>query len=775
MNSLSKIVILLLILSSLSAISPPQANEIRRPLDVWAIRSVLDKKPRMLTVALDQEMYVAYDMVQGTPYKVWKGGIAMDGAAYTSKKEIQPTSWGEDYLTDSTQHFTWTAQRDGKTQDIQMQTKGYLFRKNQIYLNYNLIVAGKDTIQIEERPEFVRNKEGKPGLERIFVTKNVPPNVKVTLKATLGNLALVSNGRSRHVGYFDPLPAQYPPIPRKEYAHKGEELLEKSDCLTCHETIEANVGPSFQQIATRYTKDKNTVAQLVAKVKNGGTGVWGNSMMNPHPALANAEIETIIDYIFTLKPKEKTTEKPTTQATTRLEVSAKPGFGAALEGVHPSYDLSTLSTPGFNPKVGAMAFLPHGRLLVTTWDTVGGVYLLDGLTTRNGSDIGVKRIASGLAEPLGIEVVNGEIYVLQKQELTKLIDHDGDGIIDEYRTICNSWGATADFHEFSFGLVYKEGYFYATLSMAMRLTSDEKQLPDRGRTIKISMDGTFESVNFGLRTPNGIGLGVDNELFVLDNQGQWLPGNKLIHVREGDFNGMGWGWLDESAPMPPMVPPAIWLPENEVANSPSEPVLIKEGTYKGQMLHGDVTHGGIKRDFLEKVDGRYQGAVFRFSQGFAAGVNRLRWGPDGALYVGEVGMAPGGWSWQNQTAGLQKLTYNGKGTFEMLAVRAKPKGFEIEFTQPLDKDAIAGMKNLLIQQWWYQPTPKYGGPKMDLTDLKASRMTLSEDGTRLYLEIPNLRKEHVVYFRLPDALKSASGQGLWTSEAWYTLNAIPLN
>ncbi len=775
MNILSKIVSLLLILVSLAAIAPPKADDIRRPLDVWAIRSVLDKKPRMLTVALDKDMYVAYDMARGTLYKVWKGGISMDGAAYTSKKEIQPTSWGADYLTDSTQHFTWTVQRDGKTQEVQMQSKGYLFRKNQIYLNYDLIVSGRDTISIEERPEYVRNTEGKPGLERIFVTKNVPPNVKLTLKATLGNLILVNNGRSRHVGYFDPLPAQYLPLPKKESAHKGEELLENSDCLTCHETIEANVGPSFLQIATRYTKDKTTVAQLVAKVKNGGTGAWGSGMMNPHPALATAEIETIIDYIFTLKPKEKAVDPPITKAAPTLAVPSKPGFGAALTGVHPSYDLSTLSTPGFNPKVGAMAFLPHGRLLVTTWDTVGGVYLLDGLTTRNGSDIGVKRIASGLAEPLGIEVVNGEIYVLQKQELTKLIDHDGDGIIDEYRTICNSWGATADFHEFSFGLVYKEGYFYATLSMAMRLTPDQKQLPDRGRTIKISQDGTFESVNYGLRTPNGIGLGVDNELFVLDNQGQWLPGNKLIHVREGDFNGMGWGWLDESAPMPRMVPPAIWLPENEIGNSPSEPVLIREGTYKGQMLHGDVTHGGIKRDFLEKVDGRYQGAVFRFSQGFAAGVNRLRWGPDGALYIGEVGMAPGGWSWQNQTAGLQKLTYNGKGTFEMLAVRAKPKGFEIEFTQPLGKDAIADMKNLLIQQWWYQPTPKYGGPKMDLMDLKASRMTLSEDGTRLYLEMPNLHKEHVVYFRLPDALKSASGQGLWTSEAWYTLNAIPLN
>ncbi len=762
------------LLTLLTAGGPAKEVENPRPLDVWAIRSVLDKKPRMLTVALDSAMYVAYDMARCKIYKVWKGGISMNGTAYTGEKEVQPTSWGTDYLNDSVQNFTWTAKRNGQTQPVKMQNRGYVFRKNQIFLQHDLIL-GKDTIQIEERPEFIRNKAGKPGLERIFVTSNVPAGISVTLKSKLGNLALVSNGRSRHADYFEPLPAQTYAVPQKEYDHKGQEIIEKSDCLTCHDLYEANVGPAFQQVAVRYPKDAKTVAQLNSKIKNGGTGVWGSGVMNAHPALATDEIDTILDYIFTLKPKDAKPRKSTEEGVVNsaAKLPTKPGFGASLEGVHPSYDLTDLSTPGFKPKVGAMAFLPDGRLLVTTWDAVGGLYVLDGVTGKNPAEIKVKRIASGLAEPLGMAVVEGEIYVLQKQELTKLIDHDGDGIIDEYRTICNGWGVTADFHEFSFGLVYKDGFFYATLSMAMRLAPDQKQLPDRGRTIRISKNGSFESVNFGLRTPNGIGVGPEDELFVLDNQGQWLPGNKLIHIRQGDFNGMGWGWLDESAPMPRMVPPAIWLPEDEIGNSPSEPVLIKEGVYKGQMLHGDVTHGGIIRDFLEKINGKYQGAAFRFSQGLAAGVNRMRWGPDGALYVGEVGMAPGGWSWKDQSSGLQKLTYNGKIPFEMLAVRAKLKGFEIEFTQPLSKNIQAEFKNLFIQKWGYKPTPTYGGPKMDLTDLKASSMKLSDDGKRLYVETPGLRKENVVYFRLPIDLKSASGQPLWASEAWYTLNEIP--
>ena len=79
--------------------------------------------------------------------------------------------------------------------------------------------------------------------------------------------------------------------------------------------------------------------------------------------------------------------------------------------------------------------MPSGKLLVTTWDTVGGVYLLDNVASGDTNRITVKRIAAGLAEPLGVEVVNGQIFVLQKQELTQLIDHDKDELIDEYRAV----------------------------------------------------------------------------------------------------------------------------------------------------------------------------------------------------------------------------------------------------------------------------------------------------------------------------------------------------
>ncbi len=199
---------------------------------------------------------------------------------------------------------------------------------------------------------------------------------------------------------------------------------------------------------------------------------------------------------------------------------------------------------------------------------------------------------------------------------------------------------------------------------------------------------------------------------------------------------------------------------------------MQDGPYAGQMIYGDVSHGGIKRVFLEKVNGSYQGAVFRFTQGLEAGVNRIRWGPDGALYIGGIGMI-GGWSWKEKRHGLQRMKYNGNTTFEMLQVQAKPNGFEIQFTESLDSNSGNSPEAYNLQQWWYQPTKDYGGPKMDLETLKVKSIEISQDRTKIYLELPGLKNKHVVYLRLSDQLKSSTGQSLWSSETWYTLNNIP--
>ncbi|KLD31586.1 hypothetical protein TB15x_23470, partial [Xanthomonas perforans] len=107
-----------------------------------------------------------------------------------------------------------------------------------------------------------------------------------------------------------------------------------------------------------------------------------------------------------------------------------------------------------------------------------------------------------------------------------------------------------------------------------------------------------------------------------DNQGAWLPANKLVNVKQDRFFNHYTnpaGQFDQN----PVTPPVVWIPQNEIGNSPSTPIMLKDGPFAGQMMFGDVTYGGLQRAFLEKVDGEFQGAVFRHSAGFEVGVNRV--------------------------------------------------------------------------------------------------------------------------------------------------------
>ncbi|WP_158965742.1 family 16 glycoside hydrolase [Paraglaciecola sp. L3A3] len=453
-----------------------------------------------------------------------------------------------------------------------------------------------------------------------------------------------------------------------------------------------------------------------------------------------------------------------------------PGDKREVAGIHPSFDLSQARPDEFKPMVGGIDFLDDGRMVVSTWDPEGSVYLVSDYQASP-QDIKVKRIAKGLAEPLGVKVVDGDIYVLQKQELTRLVDTNQDGFMDRYELVSNDWATTANFHEFAFGLEYENGYFYAALATAILPggASTNPQAPSRGKVLKISKDtGEVEFVAHGLRTPNSIGRGIDNKLFIADNQGDWVPACKIVELTPGAWYGSRSVDFEGTANLTETLP-VVWLPQGDIGNSASQPAPLNVGPYKNQMIHGDVTHGGIKRVFAERIDGRLQGAVFRFSQGLEAGVNRLKWAPNGSLIVGGVGN-PGNWAHSDKKwYGLQSLTYNENSTFEMLSVSARSDGFEITLTEPIKQNRLIQADDFEIQQWYFEPTADYGGPKKDQQALTINALTVSKDRTKIQLKLDGLKENHVVYFRIKRAFESENNHELWTTEAWYTLNKIPQN
>jgi hypothetical protein len=460
--------------------------------------------------------------------------------------------------------------------------------------------------------------------------------------------------------------------------------------------------------------------------------------------------------------------------------SDTPGDGLPLTGVHPDLTLTNLRPNGFEPQVTGMDWLPDGRLAITTWggsdNVLGEVYLLSNVTgNTNPSRVTTQRIASGLKEPMGIKYVDGKLYVSQKTGLTELNDTNGDWVTDNYRTIA-TWPFGGNFHEFAFGLLYKDGFFYLNLSVAIDLggnTTNPQPAPNRGSTIKVDRNtGAVSYVAGGLRTPHGIGWGPDGDIFVTDNQGGWLPSSKLVHIKQNRFFNH---YMNPPGPFEsqPVTQPVLWLPQNEIANSPSNPILLSQGPFAGQFIFGDVTYGGIQRGYVEKVNGEYQGAVFRMTQGLEAGVSRMTVGPDGALYTGGIG-AGGNWGQPGKLShGLQKVSFNGTNAFDILSMRAVAGGFELTYTQPLSTATAANLAaKYQAQQWRYVPTSAYGGPKIDEATVPVTSATLSADRRKVTLTMPGLKAGHVVHVRSPRPFTSESGEQLWSTEAWYTLNSL---
>lgn len=453
---------------------------------------------------------------------------------------------------------------------------------------------------------------------------------------------------------------------------------------------------------------------------------------------------------------------------------ATPGFGQKLAALHPALEWRDLNDKAFTLRISGMALRGPRELIFTTWE--GDVFSLNLDEIPDQGPPPLRRIAQGLSEPMGLAISNGRIFVTEKNEATELIDEDGDGIFETYRCLSHDWPCTMDFHEYLFGAVVQDSHLYFSSSVAMGSRArDNRQAPLRGSAIKVHVGtGKTEIVAGGLRTPDGIGLGPNGSILITDNQGEWLPANKLIHLQPGSHyqfrSRPPWHPLDRPEP----TPPAVWLPHGEIASSPTEPILLPPswGPYAGHVLFGDATFGGLQRVCLEEVDGIMQGAVFPFSQGFPHLFHRFALTQEGDLYAG--GIARGrDQDFIKRVSGLSRIRYTGKAVFEPLAARLKSNGLEVEFTQPLAEGSGWNPAGYHVTQWGYQGTQTYGGQKVRPRLAEVRSVTVSEDRRRIFLELPGLTIGEVIHVRLPSSLPSEAGLPLWAGDVWFTVNRIP--
>lgn len=473
-------------------------------------------------------------------------------------------------------------------------------------------------------------------------------------------------------------------------------------------------------------------------------------------------------------------------------------------------------------EVGGVATLPDGRVVICT--RRGDVWLIENAESyiRNGKPH-FTLFAEGLHEPLGCAYKDGAIYIAQRGELTRLKDTDGDNKADLYETIY-AWPISGHYHEYSFGpTIAPDGSFFVTGNVAFgdeEWWRGESRVPMRGWTMHIFEDGRMEPWATGMRSPAGHGL-IDGEFFYTDNQGDWIGSGGIWHVKKGSFTGhpAGLVWTDKvnspvhltqddlfavvdqrkyrnekgnyvkpenvtdekatifadlKSTFPEFQSPAVWLPHGILGISNSQILQDKTsggfGPFEGQLFVGDQGQSKIMRVFLEKVNGEYQGAAFDFKQGFQSGVLRMDWLHDGSMFVG---MTNRGWgSAGTKDEGIQRLLWTGKIPFEMKTVKAKPDGFEIEFTKPVDPKTFLKTVAVEAKSFIYKYHPVYGSPPINSEELKIKGLKISEDGKTVRFVISNLRKKYLHELKLMNVV-SADGQALLHETTFYTLNEIP--
>ena len=447
--------------------------------------------------------------------------------------------------------------------------------------------------------------------------------------------------------------------------------------------------------------------------------------------------------------------------------------------------------PGEVMELGSIAIMPDKKVAVSS--RRGDVWVCEGAYGKDLSKVKWTLFARGLHEPLGMFYKDGSLYLTQRPEITKLTDTDGDGRADLFETVTHYWGIDGDYHEYNFGSdPDKDGNVWVVHCLTGSGGASKKS-PWRGWCYRYNLDGTATPTCPGIRSPGGIGFNQAGDCFYTDNQGLWNGSSSLKWLKPGGFQGNPTGnvyakirgleeppnpksgsrMVTESDKDPRIIPPPIILPHGKVGQSPTaviyDPTEGKFGPFQGQVLVGEQTHSQVQRVYLEKVNGLYQGAVWKFLEDFRCGIIPARMGEDATLFVGGSNRGWAARGGKNFT--FERVRWTGKTPFEMHEMHAKPDGFVITFTEPVDRSSAEKISSYKTGAWTYIYQKGYGSPEVDKVTPEIEKVTVAPDRKSIHLKVSNLTRGHVHHFNL-GGVKSSSGKTLWHPDVYYTLNNI---
>lgn len=423
-----------------------------------------------------------------------------------------------------------------------------------------------------------------------------------------------------------------------------------------------------------------------------------------------------------------------------IETSIQHGDGS-------QYAVDTISLPLENPWNATLfcsghAFLPDGSALVCTmrgdvWRVSNFAYPAKKATWR--------RFASGLNQAQGVVIDDDGIFILGRDQITRLHDLNNDGEADFYECFSDVFETSPAGHDFICGLERDaDGNFY---------TASGNQ-----GIVKISPDGKqAEIVATGFRNPDGLGVSPDGLLTVPCSEGSWTPASMICAVELNDTK-VAPPYFGYPGPKNDELPslPFAYLPRglDNSAGGQTTVTSNRWGPIEGQLLHfsfGTGSHFLVLRD---EVDGQLQGAIVPLAGEFRSGAHRGRFSPaDGQLYV--TGMQ--GWgSYTPEDGCFQRVRYTGHRVQLPVGLHAYENGVKITFSEPLDRKIVTDPSSHFASCWNYRYSSAYGSQEFSARHfgirghdtVPIGGAHVGSDGKTLFLELPDLQPVNQLHLRL---------------------------
>lgn len=752
-------------------------------------RAPMPESSRSIAIRLSPDMHLAFDSALLRTHTVWAGkGLSLFGPPYSGSKSPFICRIDGEVLWRNPPFFPWSFDSIPGLDPTRLppgaDLKGVSVKGGGVTLIYEIGAASGERIRIHERPSHLRIAGVRAGVDAEVVLRrfelepcdrdlwflaHTAAGSGTSIAAGSGGVILARDGAGSESGFLA--------MAASGAAGDGWRVVEVDAAYREQIITDENTesGKEFRVVTGRETR-----VYLKIPAHASAISIEIGSAVVPDAAAAAAVLDRIV---------ARTVEPPDMAGLTdgsvdsghpeRLELRGA-GNGNAAAGGDAHYRIEPFPLPSeADLLVGGMDWLPNGDLAVCTW-AKGEVWIV-----RNPRgpvrEAAYTRFARGLMEPLGLQVVDGSIYVVQKGELTRLTDTDGDGVADLQESILDDWGFSGNYHSYAFGPVADPEGVLHVFVCGRRGRWD---LRYSGWALQFDpVTGAHSGFARGFRAPNGPGLyGPAGDIFVTDNQGDWIGACKLNHVKPGAAYGYPAG---DPAPRElygdsgDFQPPAVWIPYH-LSQSASGIATISSdrfGPFQGQMLVGEFQLGTVQRVFLERVNGEWQGAVWPFAKGFDGTVNRLLMGADGRLYVGG-----GRRTWpaaKPRENSLERVEFTGVTPFEMKEIRARPDGFRLILTQPADRVTAANIAGYEVSQYRYKHHATYGSPEFDhqgvpgrATVLRVAGADVSPDRSSVELRVPDLKPGYVTRIRAR-GIRNALGQPLRHDTGHYTLNSLP--